>query len=438
MRITFKVAIISAMVLAWLCTGTLYAADSGWSQEGAPAPTNLSGTGDIRQPAVTLNSQDQPIVVWSNVGFQAANGIYMARPGNAAQALVATGTQHAWAPDAVYYNDQLSAVWVQGTFPYPGSIMHQHGAESPQTVFGPTYGYTTPRLLVGQDRWHMFFASAPTADDFSKADLYYTSRRFTDATWIAPTVIITRSQANPPHGGIWYPHVALSNDKTVAHLVWEQTAGTLSVIGVWYTRGVWDSTQQRFAWGPLTRISPNTQNGVRPKVAVDGANRVHVTWVEQQFFQGATLQYINYRRFENGQWFPPLTQSGQRLDPDPVQVNTYRPTWSTISLDARGNTLCVAWHGYRAAPGATGSEEIIMRCSTNGGQSWLPRTLNASETPERLSLFPALKIDSRNTLHLAWEEHQGGLVYTTNYDTFYRQGPLPRERIYLPLVMRTA
>ncbi len=440
MKTKNTLTLVAAILMALIGATAVYAADSSWGQDGAqPTPTNLSISGDIRQPALALNSGGQPIVAWSAIGAAPTyypKGIFMAQPGTAAQALATTGTQDAWAPDLTYYNDQLSAAWVQGSFPYPGTIMQKTGTEGPRTVFTPTYGYTTPRLLVGQDRYHMFFASARSANDFSKADLYYTYRRFSDAQWIAPTVIITRSQANPPNGGIWYPHAALSSDKSVAHLVWEQTAGTVSVIGVWYTRGVWQAAQERFEWGPLTRLSPTTQNGVRPKVTVDGAGRVHVAWVEQQFSGGATLQYINYRRYEGGQWYPPLTQAGLRLDPDPVQVNTYRPTWSTISLDSRGNTLCVAWHGYRADPGASGNEEILMRCSKNGGQSWDVTISNASETPERLSLFPSLKLGAGGTLHIAWEEHQGGLVYTTNYDTYYRQGPVPREKVYLPLTLK--
>lgn len=426
----------SIVALALLCAPAVYAADGSWSQDGVSMPRNLSDTGDIRQPVIALNSSGQPVVAWSNVGYQAANGIFLTNPGASAQTLAATGSANAWAPDLAYHDEQLSAAWVQGTFPYPGTIMQKNGAEAPKTVFAPTYGYTTPRLLVGQDRLHMFFASAQSAYDFSKADLYYTYQRFTDAEWIAPTIIITRAQANPPNGGIWYPHVALSNDRTVAHLVWEQTAGTLSVIGVWYSRGVWQPTQQRFAWGPLTRLSPTTQNSVRPKVTVDGADRVHVAWVEQQFVQGATLQYINYRRFENGQWNPPLAQVGQRLDQKPVQVNTYRPTWSTISLDANGDMVCIAWHGYRADPGVSGNEEILLRCSKDGGHSWNSSATNASETPTQLSLFPALRLSGNGIVHIAWEEHQGGLVYTTNYDTFYRQGTLPRERVYLPLTLR--
>lgn len=435
---------MSIVTFALVCATAVYAADAGWGLEGAPASVNLSNTGDMRQPALALGADQRIAVAWSSMGVTAApKGIFMAvgtgQPGTAT-ALVATGTQDAWAPDLAYRSDnQLVAAWVQGSFPYPGAIMQENvGIETPRTVFTPTYGYTTPRLLVGADRLHMFFASASTANEFSKGDLYYTYRRFSDAQWIAPTVVITRSQANPPYGGIWYPHAALSQDKTVVHLVWEQTAGTVAVIGVWYVRGVWQPAQQQFGWGPLIRLSPTTKNGVRPKVAVDGADRVHVAWVEQDFttFPGVTLQYINYRRFEGGQWEPPLAQLGLRLDPTPVQVNTYRPTWSTISLDAQGNALCVAWHGYRADPGVSGNEEILMRCSKTGGRSWDARITNASETPDRLSLFPTLKMTTSGQLHLAWEEHQGGHLYTTNYDAQYRQGPVPRERVYLPLVMK--
>ncbi|MEJ5312610.1 MAG: hypothetical protein WHX52_22830 [Anaerolineae bacterium] len=447
------VLIVGVIVIAMVHATATYAAvvhasDSGWEQDGALMPDNLSHTGDIRQPAIALSDEGDVTVVWSNVGTVAPRGIFAAigtgTPITPSMALYLSENQDqdAWAPDVAYQDEQLVATWVQGTFPYPGQIMQQDGLTgTPRTVMSPVYGYTTPRLLIGGDRLLLFFASADNENDWSKADLYYAQRPFTVEDWLTPTMIITRAQANPPYGGIWYPHAALNANKDTVHLVWEQTAGTLTMRSVWYIQGVWQASQQDFDWFPPTRLSLADKESVRPKISVDAAQRVHVAWIEQQVVQTgagtqATLQYVNYRRFENEQWIPPLEQPAQRLDTAPVQVNTYRPTWSNIAIDARGDTICIAWHGYRGAPGVSGQEEILLKCSRDGGKNWGTQTTNASQTPDALSLFPALRLDTHARIHLAWEEHQKGIVYTTNYDTYYRQGPLPRLQIFLPLMMR--
>jgi len=428
----------------------VYASDSGWTLDDAHSPVNLSGSGDIRQPAMAINTAGEVAVVWSNLGNNAANGIFIAtgagHPLTPSVALVSSGEQNAWAPDVAYWNDTLVAAWVQGTFPYPGTIMQQDGVTgTPRTVMGPVYGYTTPRLLIGQEHLHLFFASAPNENDWSKTDLYHAQRNFTATEWLSPTLIITRAQANQPIdtvGSIWYPHAALNAAGDTAHVTWEQTADPLVLArySVWYAQGTWQADQQTFDWSaPLTRLSSADKRGVRPKIAVDNANRVHVAWVEQQIVEISdkfiTLQYIAYRRLENGQWMPPLDQPAQRLDPEPVQVNAFRPTWSNIAIDARGDDICIAWHGYRGAPGVSGLEEILLKCSQNGGRTWAAQTTNASETP-LLSLFPAMRLDMHRNVRLVWEQHQGGLEYRTNYDAVYRQGAFPRTRIYLPLVMR--
>lgn len=437
-----KITLIGIVTIALLCTTAVHASEIGWGGDGASANLNVSNSGDMRQPALALGPDQQIAVAWAGVGRTATTpkGIYiMTGTGQPTEITsILTGNRDAWAPDLAYHNDQLAVTWVQGYYPYPGTIMQKTGIETPRTVFTPTYGYTAPKTLVGNDRLHMFFASANSSSGWASADLYYTYRRFSDAQWIAPTVIITRAQANPPDGGIWYPHAALSNDKNVVNLVWEQTyyypeGG--QIYRVWYVRGVWNSVTQRFDWGPFTRLSPANKNGVRPKVTVDSADHIHVAWVEQEIDPGTgiTHQYINYRRFEDGQWNPPLSQPGGfRLDPVPVQVNGYRPTWSNISMDAQGDTLCVAWHGHKSDPGY---EEILMRCGKTGGHQWDERIINASETPVMLSLFPVLKITPEKKIHLVWEEWQGGSL-THDYDTYYRQGPVPREKVYLPLTLR--
>lgn len=438
-----------AMTLAFATVAL--AADGAWGEDGAINAINLSSNGDIRQPSLALNSNNQAMVAWSNLGEQAgsARGIHMsqAQAGATPVVLAATGTQEAWAPNLIYRGTQLYATWMQGSLASTnqvGAVMQQDvGLSAAKTVMTPTYGETSPKLLVGEDRLHIFFASATSRAQFSQAHLYYSNRPYAAAQWLVPTIIVNNAQVSPTpgYGGIWHPQAALSTNKQTVHVVWEQAGGTLDVRSVWYVQGQWQAALNSFAWSTPIRLSPDTQMGVRPKITVDGADRVHVTWVEQQFVPNpidptkrVTLQYINYRRLEGGQWSPALGQVGMRLDTQAVQVNTYRPTWSTISMDALGNSVCVAWHGYRGDPGESGVEEILMRCSKDGGKTWT-RVANASQTVG-LSFFPSLKLGANEQIYLAWEEHQGGLVYTTNYDAYFRQGPLPRAKLYLPLTLR--
>ncbi len=438
------IALLLSLAMALVCVSVIDAADSSW--DGAASTINLSHTHDIQQLALTLDAHGRPITIWTSAVPTGTKGIFIARPGETPIPVITTTVESMWTPALAAHGVYTYAVWVQGV-PGSSSTIYQQdvGAGSPpKTVMPSVYGEASPQIVVGADRLHLFFTSATSGDTSTKADLYYTQRRFDAENWIAPTIIITRTQANLPktEGGIWRPHVALSADNSTAHLVWEQTGGTKDRRSVWYAQGVWNATRQAFDWSPLTRLSLTTQTGVQPKIAVDGADRVHITWVEQVQIEDPahpgtfyTLQYINYRRLENEQWSPPLSAPGLHLDPDPIQVNTYRPTWSTIGMDARGNAVCVAWDGYRGDPGASGTEEILMRCSKDGGKKWDDQTTNVSQTTA-LSFFPSLRLGVNGDVHLAWKEHQGGFYYETNYDVFYRQGPIPREKIYLPLTLR--
>ncbi len=439
------IALLLGLAMALICTSAIDAADISW--DGAASTLNLSRTHDILQLALTLDAQGRPIAIWASAVATGTKGIFVARPGETPIPVITTTVENLWTPALAAHGVYTYAVWVQEAPGSPSTIYQQDvGAGSPpKTVMSSVYGEASPQIIAGTDRLHLFFVSAANEVMNTQADLYYTQRRFDAANWMAPTLIITRAQVNPPGtkgGGIWRPQVALSANNSTAHLVWEQTGGTRDPRSAWYARGAWNVTQQAFDWGPLTRLSLTTQTGVQPRIAVDGADRVHITWVEQVLVEDPNnpsksyfLQYINYRRLENGQWFPPLSEPALRLDPDPVQVNTYRPTWSTIGMDARGNTVCVAWDGYRGDPGASGTEEILMRCSKDGGKTWDNQTTNASQTAT-LSFFPSLRLGVNGDVHLAWKEHQGGIYYDTNYDVFYRQGPVPREKIYLPLVLR--
>jgi len=454
MKLINKYRLITVITIALLyATGsyvtTAYASDGSWELDGAQAPVNLSTSGMIRRPALAISPDGEVAAVWASDerAITTTRGIFgvvgAGQPITPSTMVASAQGQYFWAPDVTYQGDQLFFVWLQssGIDPRPGALVQQDGfAGTPQTVMSPTFGYTTPRLLTGHDRLHLFFTSAIDRNKWTQADLYYTQRQFDVAGWITPTIIITHAQANPPDGGIWYPHAALSADKNEVHLLWEQSAGALDTLGIWYTYGTWQALTEDFTWANLTRLSLTDQESVRPKIAIDETDCIHVAWVEQQVVQVGEnyimLQHIVYRRRENGEWIPPLEQPAQRLDPIPIQVNALRPTFSNIAIDVHGGTICIAWHGFRGPLGVSGLEDIFLKCSHNGGATWPAQATNASETAS-LSLFPALRLDGHGAIHLAWEEYQGGPDFSTNYDTYYRQGPFPRTRIYLPLLMRS-
>jgi hypothetical protein len=450
----FGVSFIVASALLALTFVAAHAVNEGWgSVDGVSDRMNISNSGDIRQPALTLGDNNIA-VFWSGMGEpeipESAKGVFQAvgttMPLSTTPPLTLTGTEDTWAPNGVYAGDELRVAWVQGNYSDQqsptGRLFQQDigSGDGVQELMNPVYGHTAPRLLTGVTGDHLLIASAESQETFSQGDLYYMHRPAAADSWLAPTVAITRAQAaNPYSGGIWYPHAALSDDAQTLHVVWEQTIRYGR--SVWYVSGTWLAAEQTFDWGSPQRLSVSGKTAVRPKVALDAQGRVHVTWVEQDVVSldpRITLQYINYRRLDNTGWDPTLNREAVRLDNQPVQVNTYRPTWSTISMATLNDTICVAWHGYRAAPGASGHEEIFLNCSKDGGQVWSDIVTNVSETPERLSLFPAMAIDDAGELHIAWEEHMGGGDFKINYDVHYRSGPLPEVKkvVYMPLIAR--
>ena len=444
-RFKFFLIILATLGLFSIATAIpIQATDIGWE---TGADSNLSQSGDIRQPALAASNDGEIAAAWA--GVSETKKIFLTYGNPVTQtALTINGTStidDVWAPALAYTGTQLLAAWVEGDYSKPVGTLYQQdiGAGEPQALLSSVYGYTTPRLQAGAKGQHLIIAAAKNSNDFSKCDLYHIYRPPGNATWLTPTQIITRAQVSSSGiGGIWYPDMALTPDGETMYLTWEQTINNRR--SVWFTSGSWQDETEQFEWEPPIRLSLEGIKAVRPKITCSTSGDVHVAWVEQVSWSDpvdphktATLQYINYRRLSATGWTPTLDQKATRLDPNHVQVNTYRPTWSTISLISNGNSICATWHGYRAEPGESSNEEIFMNCSHDRGVTWSDLIINVSETPEYLSLFPTMTFDG-TALHIAWEEFRGGGDYRFNYDTFYRVGSLPETQklIYLPLVLK--
>ncbi|MEA3308792.1 MAG: hypothetical protein U9Q70_04680 [Chloroflexota bacterium] len=445
-KFKFSLMLLVTLGLFFSVGVPIWATDIGWE---TGADSNLSQSGDVRQPALAASHDGEIAAAWA--GISETKKIFLAYGNPVTQTrLTLNGTStidDVWAPALAYTGTQLLAAWVEGDYSEPVGTLYQQdigAGESPRALLADVYGYTAPRLQAVVNGQHLIIAAAKNSNDFSKCDLYHIYRPPGQATWLTPTQIITRSQVvSSGIGGIWYPDMALTPDGETMYLAWEQTIDNRR--SVWFTAGSWQDETQQFDWEVPIRLSLEGIKAVRPKITCSTSGDVHVAWVEQVSWSDpedpgktATLQYINYRRLSaNAEWTPTLDQQARRLDPDHVQVNTYRPTWSTISLVSNGNSICATWHGYRAEPLESGNEEIFMNCSHNRGLTWSDLIINVSETPEHLSLFPAMSFDG-TALHIAWEEYQGGGDYRFNYDTFYRVGALPttQKLIYLPLVLK--
>jgi hypothetical protein len=438
MRKLYRAIFIGALLIILSATAIL-ALDPTWDEAGVSI--NLSQSGDAKPPTLALGPDGEVAVAWGGNGEK---HIFLARhDGENWNTTVLTPTEETdtWNPNLVYTGTQLLAAWMQTGA--TGNDVMQYDVDigmSPQRIITSVYGIIFPRMAVNTEGIHMIFAATHDPNMSSKGDLYYTYRAAGTSTWITPTVVITHAQASAPNdGGIRFPTLALSPDGQSLHIVWEQIIALAEdpyiQYTVWYVSGTWNFGEQQFHFGSPMQLSEAARNAVLPAIAVDEADRVHVTWIE--LYGGSVThpegQYVNYRRLASSQWTPAI-----RVDPVHVIINGTKPTWSMAAVDTRGDTLCVTWHGYRGNLGDSGKEEVLLRCSRNGGQSWDPMTVNVSNTPDRFSFCPDIHMDETGRIHIVWQEHQGGPDLNTNYDAYYRVGTLPHIRIYLPLVLRTS
>ncbi len=425
-------AIFLALIATGMTVGVVHGAAILWIRQQLQ---NVSQTGEVANVALAVGEGAKAVAWWVRGASGDRRGdLILARYGGNGWVTetVTTTLETRW-PSLVYSGTQLSVAWVQGRwYDQPtcmeATVWEQDPSGRVRPVIQSVYGadWFRPRLQKGADGMHMVFAATPISTQLGNEDLYYARRPWNSENW-SVTVVVTHDQvATGRTGGIFYPDIAVQGN--TIHAVWEQRNSTQSPITytIWYISGtVGDGNPQ---WGTPMPLSPPDQNGQRPAVAADGNGRVHVVWTD---YMTDTEQYVQYRRWEGGAW-----TAAQRLSGDePLKVNIIRPTvvWPTVA--ARGNRVCVAWHGFYPEA-VEAMEEIYLRCSADGGTTWGP-VMNVSQSPDKLSLFPVVAVGADGAVHLAWEEFQGGSNYFTGYDAMYAQGPSEVRQVFLPLVLRS-
>ncbi len=430
----YWVACIVGLLLVLSLVGPALAGDPEWPGSGALVLLSANA----QRPDMSL-SDLAVAAVWSGTS---PKGIYLRQRALIAETwgtpqTVASGGQDYWQPQVAYAGATPVAVWLQGAYtdPFTATVMVRDMTSTPLApvaAISDLYVFDSAvrmeisaanvrHLIVGGNR-------NSEVNLRTSNDLYYTFKRPGDVTWAATQVVITRTQVvTPTVGSIKWVDMALSADGDTVHVVWEQHAsiqGPGAMRTIWYLRGTWNGNG--VTWGTPQRLSTADRFSVRPSIAVDDTNTAHVVWGQVSYLAAPGLGYIRYRQVTPGGG---LSAEGY-VDDRPVQINAQLPTMTYPVIATGGETVCVAWHGYRLE--ANAAEEIYLRCATERGQVWNTPVFNAANTSAELSIFPQVACATNGTVHLVWEE----LVLGTKQEVVYRAGRAVLHSIMLPLVMR--
>lgn len=186
---------------------------------------------------------------------------------------------------------------------------------------------------------------------------------------------------------------ALSGDSNnIIHVVWkDDTPGNEEI---YYLK----STDTGSTWSGAKRITWTSGSSGSPAIAVDSTDTIHVVW----YIETSDGLEIYYRRSQDGgtTWSVPK-----------------RLTWTSgsssmpaISVDS-ADTIHIVWQEVPAP----GNDEIYYKKSEDGGKTW--------SSSQRLtwasgwSYYPAIAIDSTDTIHVVWRDDPSG-----NVEIYYKQG----------------
>ncbi len=433
--------LISSILLAAIGVVSVLAAT--WTSAGAI--TSVSADNDVRnRDRVSLTTAgEQPLIAWAS--GVVSGGIYWAEQtaGGWDRTRIATPL-HAWAPSIATGNGQSLLVWMQGVNQTDSSIARsvvvQEIGGARQTIAEDVYGRGLPHLVSGSDRFHLVYSVATSKDGTSVlSDLYYTSRGFGASSWITPTAIVTNGtviSSNALNGSV--ENAAIAVDGNTVYVAWEQrqvlplTSPPFSEVdySIWYMMGELAQPGQP-VWSDPQRVSPlNQRAAVLPNVMAASGGAVHVTWTELIGpSNDPDEQHIFHRSLDQ------TTATRLNAEDRPVMVNGRFPSRATTALAVQEHVICVAWHGYDRVS-ATSMENITLRCSYDDGIAWgLP--IDASESDDRLSIFPSIGFDSHGLLHVAWAEYELRTSGYVPYGVFHRSGDISESHhVFLPLVLR--
>ena len=241
-------------------------------------------------------------------------------------------------------------------------------------------------------RLHLFWL-APDSAPFGQ--LYHAWAPVQDAasaqSWTAPILLAQ---------GIYRPAVALDS-QGVLHLVYD---AVLDNKGICYIA----SSDAGDTWSEATCIPTaypvrDEEHEVRPRLAIDSQDQLHVVWVLDDYSPESKLGYASRAVFyahstDRGQsWSEVLTVDeidGRSPTYDP---STHQPDWGNVAVD-KEDGVHIVWVG-------TPDMQRYHQWSSDGGVTWSPREV--AIPTGGYNQWQGIAVDSAGVLHLVWPDLRG-------------------------------
>jgi hypothetical protein len=303
------------------------------------------------------------------------------------------------------------------------------------------------------------------------SDILYRKSLNGGSTWDNPLGSAPDSITSDAYNAI-APDIAITS--TIPHVVWHGDPDGFGPESskIYYSK---NPAGDGSSWTTPDTVSTSSNENEFPAIAIDGSNRIHVTWHD---FSAQVIQHC--RSTDGGStWFSvtDLTSGDNSTHPDiaakgdDVYVvwntdlggNQYqvRCRWSSdggnswppintaliatvntvsisdyptprVSIDI-SDTVHVAWHACETTCDALHNQEIWHSSqSTDNGDSW-SSPVNVSKNPAAPSQLASIGTDSEGDAHVAWQEQKSG-----QWDIFHSRTGVAGAGggIYLPIIMK--
>ncbi len=425
-----------ALLAAGLVIGASHAAAGSDPDWLASDPENVSqSTLNLAwQPNIATTASGEMVVAWSDQRAGVKPGdepryLYTitseddGRTWTTTPMTVAvTGEGYSLAPNLLVVQDRLFIVWGDGQ---PPSALYEAERIAPDTWEKREIPSPVPLInaqsdvIYGAGQLHVVFG----AGNNNVSDILYAARPLTATTWPTASVAFTHTQLL----GSANPRLVISPDETALHMVWEERASSSSR-AIMYMSG--SLGEGGVSWNTPTQLSGGV-NAFWPDIVGDSQGNLYVVWGEKGT-EGSYVRYA-YRDAAAGSW----TIQGQAIDDTPVKVNELLPTDIIPRLALReedgGARVCVVWYGFRDEGLTSPAEEVLLSCSSNGGQIWsVPVNVSRTSGEEDISIAPVITFDAQEQLHCVWQEHIGDRI-TRNYEIYHTYAYF---KLFMPLVIK--